>query len=102
METTSRGVKYRATPEQWRLLVEEFSRSGKSLRSYSRDKGIPPTQFHYQVYRARKQRPEHGFMELVRATEAPCKLWIEAGKCRVHVERGFDAELLKQVAEALS
>ena len=102
METAVGEGKYRATPEQWQLLVEEFSTSGKSLRSYSRDKGIPHTQLQYYVNRARKQRPEHGFMELVRETETPCKLWIEAGKCRIRVERGFDAVLLKQIAEALS
>ena len=99
MEET-RGVQFRATSEQWEGLLEEYRTSGKSIRGFCRDKAIPLSQMTYHLGRARKAQRESGFIELVRKT--PVGIWIEAGGCRIRVERGFDAELLRQVAEALS
>ena len=92
---------FRATPEQWSDILGEYSASGKSIRRFCRERGIPPNQLSYHLRRARNDKSKHGFIELVQKA-APCNLWIEAGKCRIHVQRGFDAELLRQVAEALS
>jgi len=91
---------FRATEAEWEEILEEFGKSGKSMRGFSREKCIPVSQISYRLGRARKARQEGGFIELVR--ETPCNLWIEAGSCRIHVQRGFDAELLRQVAAALS
>jgi transposase-like protein len=90
----------KATSEQWQAILEEYSASGKSVRRYCREKGMTPWQIYYHLRRARKSNKEHGFVELER--EAAGSLWIEAGRCRIHVKRGFDAELLREVAEALS
>jgi len=92
---------FRATSEQWEELLGEYSASGKSIRGFCGERGIPHNQLSYHLQRARKNQSKHGFIELVRKA-APCGLWIEAGKYRIHVQRGFDAELLRQVAEALS
>jgi transposase-like protein len=91
---------FRATPEQWEGLLGEYSSSGKSIQGFCRDNGIPHHQMHYHMRRARKAQSGDGFIELLR--EAPGNLWVEAGSCRIRVERGFDAELLRQVATALS
>ena len=101
MEEKTTGLTFRATPEQWQELLGEFSTSGKSIRGFCREKGIPHTQLAYHLGRARKARREHGFIELTEAATAG-DLWIEAGNCRIHVRRGFDSVLLRQVAEALS
>ena len=98
MEGTT-GTAFRATTEQWQGLLGEYWDSGKSIRSFCRERGIPQSQMNYRLMQAHKANAEHGFIELVR--ETPCKLWVEAGQCRIRVERGFDAELLRQVAEAL-
>jgi len=92
--------KFRATAEQWQAILGEYTASGKSIRRFSRERGIPHTQLTYYLCRARKAEAARGFIELRR--ESPGKLWIEAGSSRIHVERGFDAVLLRQVAEALS
>jgi hypothetical protein len=97
--TTEPG--FRATPEQWEILLGEYSASGKSIRRFSRERGIPHTQLSYHLRRVRNAHKEHGFIELVQEAVAG-KIWIEAGNCRIHVERGFDGFLLKQVVEALS
>jgi hypothetical protein len=101
MEEKSIGLKFRATPDQWQAILSEYSASGKSIRGFCREKGIPHTQLAYHLGRARKAQREYGFIEIVRG-DVPCNLWIEAGRCRIRVERGFDAALLRQVAEALS
>jgi len=100
MERTAEQ-RFRATTEQWQVLLGEFSESGKSMRRFCREKGIPPNQLSYHLRRARNEQSKQGFIELVQKV-APCNLWIEAGRCRIHVQRGFDAKLLRQVAEALS
>jgi len=89
----------RATQGEWERLLEEFGTSGKSIRGFCREKGVSVSQMSYHLRRARKADAGGGFVELVR--EAPCDLWVEAGKCRIQVRRGFDAELLRQVAAAL-
>jgi hypothetical protein len=91
---------FRATQAEWERLLEEFGTSGKSVRGFCRENGISHWQLYYHVRRGRKEKTGHGFIELAR--ETPGELWIEAGKCRIHVQRGFDAELLRQVAAALS
>jgi len=83
---------FRATPEQWQVLLGEYSENGKSIRRFCREKGIPHNQLSYHLRRARKDKSKHGFIELVRKA-APCNLWVEAGRYRIHVQRGFDAEL---------
>jgi len=98
-ETKATG--FRATSEQWQVLLGEFSTSGKSARCFSREKGIPHNQMRYRIQRERNKQKKHGFIELIQES-SPGNLWVEAGVCRIHVRRGFDAELLKQVAEALS
>jgi hypothetical protein len=97
----ARVVPFRASVEQWEGILEEYRASGKSIRGFCRDKGIPVSQMSYYLGRARKAaRREKGFIELVR--QAPAGIYVEAGSFRIHVARGFDAELLRQVAEALS
>jgi len=96
-----RELKFRATSEQWEILLGDYSSSGKSIRGFCREKGIPHTQLTYHLRRARTTERKSGFIELI-PEAAPCNLWIEAGRCRIHVQRGFDAMLLRQVAEALS
>jgi len=101
MEGFSRGSDLIGPSERWQVLVEEYSVSGKSVRGFCRERGIPHSQMYYYLRRSRSACKEHGFIELVPATPS-CNLWIEAGSCRIHVQRGFDAVLLRQVAEALS
>jgi hypothetical protein len=102
MEEATRGTGFRATAEQWQGLLEECCTSGKSIRGYCRERGIPHRQMYYYLRRARKANACQGFIELEREREAPGGIWIEAGRCRIRVKRGFDAELLREVAEALS
>ena len=101
MEGFSNGIESLARSERWQLLVDEYSISGKSVRGFCREKGIPHSQMYYYLRRSRSARKEPGFIELVPESSS-CKLWIEAGSCRIHVQRGFDVVLLRQVTEALS
>jgi len=101
MEEKTQGLAFRATSEQWEGIGKEYSASGKSIRGFCRERGIPVSQMAYHLRRMRKSRREHGFIELAQEM-ATGNLWVEAGNCRIQVRRGFDAVLLRQVAEALS
>ena len=100
-EGETRGVPFRATPDQWSVILEEYRASGKSIRGFCLDKAIPLSQMTYHLGRARKAQRDIGFIELIRKSSGG-GICIEAGSCRIHVERGFDAELLRRVVEALS
>jgi hypothetical protein len=82
----------------WAAHVEQQRRSGKSIKGFCQDVGLKVWQFHYWSGVLRPKAEVSGFVE-VRMKGGG--VTIETAGCRVHVERGFDAELLRQVVTAL-
>ncbi len=93
-----------ASRDEWQALVEELASSGMSAAEFCRKREIPVWQMHYRL-RLKKdgEFTQRGFVEIGK-TEPMFSggLWIEAGRFKIRVERGFDKELLRHVTEALA
>ena len=100
-ESTSR---FRASPQEWHALVEELASSGMSAAEFCRRRAIPVWQMRYWLGKEKDGEVAlRGFIEIGRGESDPAAgLWVEAGRFRIRVERGFDAALLRRVAEALA
>lgn len=97
----------RYTEAQRRNLFEEQQRTGEPLRAVARRLGIHEAAAyqwaHENKERAAKATSVSGvkFAQVVRATAASC-LVVEVGRATIRVPRGFDAEHLREVVQALS
>ena len=96
--------RFYASPNEWQALVTELASSGMSVAEFCRKREIPICQMYYRLGQKKFTEPaQRGFIEIGKTEPAPSGgLWIEAGRFRIRVERGFDKELLQHVAEALA
>lgn len=96
--------RFRASSQEWHALAAEFASSGMSAAAFCRKRGIPVWQMHYWLRKEKdSESTPHGFVEIGRSEFNPAEgLWVEAGRFRIRIGRGFDAVLLKRVAEALA
>jgi hypothetical protein len=96
--------RFRAGPEAWRALLEELASSGMSAAAFCRERAIPVWQMRRRLRNARPGADaRRGFVEIGRGGLDPAEgVWVEAGRFRIRVGRGFDASLLRRVAEALA
>ncbi len=96
--------RFRASPQEWHALVEELASSGMSAAEFCRKRTIPVWQMRYWLKREKdSESAPHGFVEIGRSEFNPAEgLWVEAGRFRIRIVRGFDAALLRRVAEALA
>jgi transposase-like protein len=92
--------RYRAKERE--RLVEAVLRTGTPTKDAAEQLGVKVATAYFWVKRARqKQRPQ--FAMVVPATQATGQmLRVEVGGAVVQVERGFDADLLRDVVSALS
>ena len=95
--------RFRASPGEWHALVEEMSSSGLSVAEFCRRREVPVWQMRYWLGKEKVgESAQRGFVEIGRGGLDPEEgLWVEAGCFRIRVVRGFDAALLRRVAEAL-
>jgi hypothetical protein len=95
--------RFRASPQEWHALVEELASSGMSAAEFCRKRGIPVWQMHYWLRKEKdSESTPRGFVEIGCSGLDPAEgLWVEAGRFRIRIVRGFDAALLRRVAEAL-
>ncbi len=100
-ESTSR---FRASAQEWHALVEELASSGMSAAEFCRKHAIPVWQMRYWLKKVKDgASAPRGFVEIGRSGLDPAEgLWVEAGRFRIRIVRGFDASLLRRVAEALA
>ena len=96
--------RFYAGPNEWDALVEQFASSGLSAAEFCRKREVPVWQMHYRLRQKKDSEPtRRGFVEIGKTESAPSGgFWVEAGRFRIRVERGFDKELLRHVAEALA
>jgi len=96
--------RFRASPQEWHALVEEMSSSGLSAAEFCRGHAIPVWQMRHRLRKVKDGAgAPGGFVEIERGGSDPAEgLWVEAGRFRIRVVRGFDAALLRRVAEALA
>ena len=96
--------RFRASPQEWRALVEELASSGMCAAEFCRQRAIPVWQMRYWLQKQKDGKSTvRGFVEIGRSgLDQEEGLWVEAGRFRIRIGRGFDAVLLKRVAEALA
>ena len=95
--------RFHASREEWHALVEELASSGMSAAEFCRKRRIPVWQMLYRLGQGKTNKKHSGFVEIGQNKRPPSSgFWIEAGRFKIQVERGFDAELLRHVAEALA
>ena len=96
--------RFYASQDEWDALVEEFASSEMSAAEFCRKREIPVWQMHYRLRQKKESEPtRRGFVEIGKTDPAPSGgLWVEVGRFKIRVERGFDTELLRYVAEALA
>ena len=101
MEENKSG--FRASPKEWYALVEELASSGMNAAEFCRKRTIPIWQMRYWLKKIKDgESASHGFVEIDRSEfDSAEGLWVEAGRFKIRIKRGFDAALLRCVAEAL-
>ena len=97
-------TKFRASPAEWLVLVDEFESSGMSAAAFCRAREIPVWQLYHRLDRMKAvKKQQRGFVEIGRNEPAPSGgLLIEVGRLKIRIERDFDADLLRRVAEVLA
>ena len=98
------NTKFRASPAEWLVLVDEFESSGMSAAAFCRAREIPVWQLYHRLDRMKAvKKQQHGFVEIGRNEPAPSGgLLLEVGRLKIRIERDFDADLLRRVAEVLA
>ena len=97
--------------EHWRPIVAAQARSGQSAAAFCRERGLWPSSFFRWKRILEGAKPVPGFVEVELGATAAGEAGAEAkpggvtvevrGGRRLRVERGFDAELLRQVLRVL-
>jgi hypothetical protein len=86
----------------WERIISEFEASGLSGAAFCRERGLAPWQLSYWRKALRKNKiGGSGFVELSVGGSVP-GVWVECGRWRISVDRGFDSRVLRRVVEALS
>lgn len=93
-----------ARREQWAARMAEQQAGGLSAAAFCRERGIAAWQFSYwrkALATSETSTAPNGFVEL-RPESRASGIWVEVGRWRVHVETGFNAEVLRRTIEALA
>jgi hypothetical protein len=93
-----------ARRERWAALMAEQQAGGLSAAAFCRERGIATWQFSYwrkALATSENSTATNGFVELRPASRAS-GVWVEAGRWRVNVETGFNADVLRRTMEALA
>ena len=92
--------RYRARERE--RLVEAVLRTGTPIKEAAEQLGVKVATAYYWVKKARqKKRPQFALVVRSRQETGPA-LRVEVSGAVLHLERGFDAELLQDVVAALS
>lgn len=96
--------RFYASRDEWHALMKELASSGMSAAEFCRKREIPICQMYYRLGQKKFTEPaQRGFIEIGKTESMPRGgLWIEAGRFKIRVERGFDTELLRYVVDALT
>lgn len=91
--------RYRAKERE--RLVEAVLKTGAPIKEVAEQLGVKVATAYYWVKKARqKKRPQ--FAMVVPSRQESSVLRVEVEGAFLHLERGFDAELLRDVVAALS
>ena len=91
-----------AARASWERVIGEYAASGITAAAFCRERGLRAWQFRYWLKALRQtEAAPTGFVELS-SDVRDSGVWVACGRWRVHVGDGFDAGVLRRVAEALA
>jgi hypothetical protein len=91
-----------AARASWERVIGEYAASGRTAAAFCRERGLRVWQFRYWLKALRQAEAASAeFVELSSDVRDP-GVWVACGRWRVHVGDGFDAGVLRRVAEALA
>jgi hypothetical protein len=91
-----------AARASWERVIGEYAASGGTAAAFCRERGLRVWQFRYWLKALRQAEAASAeFVELSSDVRDP-GVWVACGRWRVHVGDGFDAGVLRRVAEALA
>lgn len=97
------SMRRRYTVEQRERLVAEVRETGDSVRVVAERMGVCASSAYLWMGKAAAATSAPVFARVVPAqAAAPFSLRLDVGRVTVHVETGFDPDLLRQVIAALS
>jgi hypothetical protein len=99
------------TEEKWSARIAAWKASGKSIREFAEGEGFAISTFRWwssrlKVMKRKAASPPRVAMARVLRTASPrldarACVFVEVSGARIAVERGFDADLLRDVVSAL-
>lgn len=93
------GKRYKAKDRQ--RLVEAVRMSGESVKVVAARMGVKASTAHYWVKQSREPKAAEFAMVVPASTGANSSMSVEVAGVMIHLEAGFDAELLREVVLAL-
>ena len=91
-----------AARASWERVIGEYAASGRTAAAFCRERGLRVWKFRYWLKALRPAgAAPAGFVELTPGAR-DAGVWVACGRWRVHVGDGFDAGVLRRVAEALA
>jgi transposase-like protein len=95
-------MKQRYRAKERERLVEAVLKTGTPIKEVAEQLGVKVATAYFWVKRARQRKPPLFAMVVPSRQEKGPGLRVEVGGAVLHVERGFDAELLHDVVATLS
>jgi transposase-like protein len=95
-------MKQRYRAKERERLVEAVLKTGAPIKEVAERLGVKVATAYFWVKRARQKKQPQFALVLPSRQENGSVLRVEVGGAFLHLERGFDAELLRDVVAALS
>lgn len=99
MDKMTREQEREAQKAIWAGHIERQRQSGKGIKVFCEEAGLKVWQFSYWRGVIHPKVDQAGFVEV--RIKPGSGISIEVQGCRIRIERGFDAELLRQVVAAM-
>lgn len=85
---------------EWCKLVAEQAAGEQTITAFCRDRGLVEHSFYHHKRRMRTESGS-GFHEVAAPTRSGIRVVVDAAGCGIEVQRGFDAQCLRAVVQAL-
>jgi len=93
------GKRYKAKDRE--RLVEAVRASGESVKVVATRMGVKESTAYYWIKQSRAPKLPEFALVVPASTRASASMSVEVAGVMIHLESGFDAELLREVVSAL-
>ena len=84
----------------WRDLIEEHSAGDQTIAAFCLARGVKDHSFYWHRRRMQRAGSEAGFREVALPVGAAIRVVVPGAGSHIEVERGFDAQCLREVVQA--